>query len=71
MLAVANDDSDAVYVLQTFAEESRQTDFQLDKRMAMVFITAVSSEVFIVEAMQILEPWVVAKAKDMGSAEIV
>ena len=68
MFAVANDDSDTVYVLQPFAQESRLTDFQLDRRMAMVFITGVSSEVssevFIVEAM---DPWVVAEAKDTGS----
>ena len=55
----------ATYTLQTFAEENRQTDYQLDKRSALVFVTGLTADkVFIVEGMQLLEPWMLDKAKD-------
>ncbi|CAK9072462.1 unnamed protein product [Durusdinium trenchii] len=62
------DDGDAVYTLQTFADETRQTDYQLDKHSALVYITGQSGDksekVYLVEGMQILEPPVVAKARE-------
>ena len=73
MLAVVNGDGDAAYTYCKHLQKgaAKRTSNSINAWPWRSSYASVSSEAFIVEAMPILEPWVVAKAKDMGSAQIV
>lgn len=57
----------ATFTIQTFAPEKRQTDFVLDKRTAVICVTALMKDndvtTYVVDNLYIVEPWAVPATK--------